>query len=418
MEKQRKVVITGMGTVNPIGKDVAEFYTNIRKGSCGISRITRFDITDYPVKIAGEVRDFEPSLRIDKKNLRSMALFSQFAAYAAQEAMEMAGIGGKAEDGNRIGVYVGNGIGGFDVAENNLEKLFPRGPRAISPLTIPMLIGNEAAGNIAILHNLQGPCHTIVTACASGTDAIGTAFLAVRSGLVDMAITGGTEAAITRLAMSGFARLHALSASHNDDPLHASSPFDKNRDGFTMGEGAGMLVIESEDSARSRGAVILGEILGYGASCDAFHITSPEPSGIGAAKAMKEALSMAGLGTSDIDYINAHGTINPSNDAMETNAIKLAFGEDAYRLKVSSTKGMTSHLVGAAGAVEAIVCVKSIQEGYYPATINYHTPDEQCDLDYVPNIGIDAPMHYALSESLGFGGHNGALVFGRYEENR
>jgi len=299
--------------------------------------------------------------------------------------------------------------------ENNLEKLFPRGPRAVSPLSIPMLIGNEAAANIAILHNLHGPSYTLQTACASGTDAIGDAFIAIKSGQIDMAVAGGTEASISRLAMAGFARLHALSASHNEDPLHASSPFDKNRDGFTMGEGAGILVLETEESAKKRGATILGEIIGYGATCDAFHITSPEPSGVGAAKAMEKAIKMAGIEKTQIDYINAHGTSTKANDSMETNAIKKVFGDHAYKLKVSSTKGMTSHLVGAAGAVEAIVCVKSIQEGFYPATINYNTPDPECDLDYVPNVGIDAPMEYALSESLGFGGHNGVLIFKKFE---
>jgi 3-oxoacyl-[acyl-carrier-protein] synthase II len=413
-----RVVITGMGTINPIGKRVDEFYENIKQGKCGIGNISLFDSTEYPVKIAGEVKDFDPSDLLTKKQVRSMARFSQFATYASIQAMEMAGF--NTEDGvpedMEAGVYVGNGIGGFEIAENNLEKLFQRGPRSISPLTIPLLIGNEAAANVALIYKVHGPCITVQTACASGTDAIGTAFLAVKSGLIDMAITGGTEGAISQLSVGGFARLHALSASHNEDPLHACSPFDKNRDGFTIGEGAGMLVLETLESAKKRGAKVLGEIVGYGASCDAFHITAPEPSGVGAARAMEKAIKMAGIEKSEIDYINAHGTSTAANDVMETNAIKLVFGDLAKKLKVSSTKGMTSHLVGAAGAVESIICVESINQGYYPATINYNTPDEECDLDYIPNKGIEAPMKYALNESLGFGGHNGVLIFKKYED--
>ena len=408
-----KVVITGMGCITPLADNVEDFYKAIRAGKCGISEITRFDVSDYPAKIAGEVKNFDVTKRINKKRARSMALFSQFATYAAHEAISMAKL--EIEDDNNIGVYMGNGIGGFDVAENNLEKLFNRGPRAISPLTIPLLIGNEAAGNVALINNLKGPCHTIQTACASGTDAIGSAFLAIRSGFIDIAIAGGCETPITKLSLAGFSRLHALSDSHNDEPQKASCPFDKNRDGFTMGEGAGMLVIESEASAIKRNATILGEIVGYGASCDAFHITAPNPEGHGAAKAMQRAIDMSGLKIEDIDYINAHGTSTPANDVMETNAIKLVFKEYAKDLKISSTKSMTSHLVGAAGAVEAIVCVKSLEEGFYPATINYKTPDEQCDLNYIPNVGIEANMDYALSESLGFGGHNGALIFSKYK---
>ncbi len=408
-----RVVITGMGSINPLADNVEDFFAAIKNGECGISDISLFDVSDYPVKIAGEIKNFDVTKRVEKKKARSMARFSQFATYAAQEAIDMSGL--IIEEDNNIGVYVGNGIGGFEIAEVNLEKLYNRGPRAISPLTIPLLIGNEAAGNIALIHNLKGPCHTIQTACASGTDAIGSAFLAIKSGMIDAAVTGGCEAAITKLSLAGFSRLHALSDSHNEEPKKASCPFDKNRDGFTMGEGAGMLVLESEESALKRGAKIYGEILGYGASCDAFHITAPNPSGEGAATAMNRAIKMSGLEKSDIDYINAHGTSTKANDVMETNAIKLVFKDLAKDIKISSTKSMTSHLVGAAGAVEAIICVKSINEGFYPATINYNTPDEECDLNYIPNKGINANMDYALSESLGFGGHNGALVFGKYK---
>ncbi len=408
-----KVVITGMGCITPLADNVSDFYQAIRAGKCGIDKITLFDVSEYPVKIAGEVKNFDVTKRVDKKRARAMARFSQFATYAAAEAIEMAKL--DIPNNNNIGVYVGNGIGGFEVAEANLEKLFERGPRAISPLTIPLLIGNEAAGNISLLNNLKGPSHTIQTACASATDAIGSAFLAIRSGLIDTAVAGGCEAAITQLSLAGFSRLHALSASHNDEPTKASCPFDKNRDGFTMGEGAGMLILESEESAKKRNATILGEIKGYGASCDAFHITAPNPEGLGAATAMQRAIEMSGLKAEDIDYINAHGTSTLANDVMETNAIKKVFKDYAKEIKISSTKSMTSHLVGAAGAIEAIVCVKSIQEGFYPATINYQTPDEECDLNYIPNVGLEANMDYALSESLGFGGHNGVLIFGKYK---
>lgn len=414
----RRVVITGLGTINPLGRRVDEFFENIKQGKCGIGDITKFDPTEYPVKIAGEVKDFDPSDLLSNKQIRSMARFSQFATYASIQAMEQAGfpVGTEIDENIEVGVYIGNGIGGFEIAEENLKKLFERGPRAISPLTIPLLIENEAAANIALIHQAHGPCITVSTACSSGTDAIGSAYLAMKSGLIDMAITGGTEAAISQLSVGGFARLHALTSSHNDNPSQACCPFDKNRDGFTIGEGAGIIVLETEENAKARGAKILGEIVGYGASCDAFHITAPEPSGKGAAIAMRKALKMANIEPEDIDYINAHGTSTPANDVMETNAIKLVFGDHARKLKISSTKGMTSHLVGAAGAVEAIVCIESINNSYYPATINYNTPDEECDLDYIPNKGINAPMKYALSESLGFGGHNGVLIFKKYED--
>lgn len=412
-----RVVVTGMGTINPLADNVEDFYSSIKRGECKIDNITLFDVSDYPVKIAGEVKDFDISKRVSSKRARSMARFSQFATYAAKEAIDMANITDYDKEQNEIGVYLGNGIGGFEIAENNLEKLFKKGPRAISPLTIPMLIGNEAAGNVALLNNLKGPCLTIQTACASGTDAIGEAYLAVKNKIVDIAVTGGCEAAICKLSLSGFARLHALTSEYNDNPTKACRPFDKNRSGFTIGEGAGILVIESLKSAKERKATIYGEILGYGSTCDAFHITAPDPSGDGAARAMVKALKMSGLSYKDIDYINAHGTSTKANDEMETNAIKTVFKEKAKEIKISSTKSMTSHLVGAAGAIEAIICIKSIIEGYYPPTINYETKDENCDLDYIPNIGYNKPMKYALSESLGFGGHNGVLIFGGYDGN-
>ncbi|WP_319756756.1 beta-ketoacyl-ACP synthase II [uncultured Sphaerochaeta sp.] len=412
-----RVVVTGMGTVNPLGREVEQFWKQIQAGACGIDKITRFDTTDYPAKIAGEVRDFDPSDLLDRKELRGMADFTKFAAHAAVQAMNQAKLEKGSFDPYRSGVYVGNGIGGFEVAEENLAKLFDRGPHAVAPLTIPKLISNEAAGNIAIHFGIQGPCRTTVTACASGTDAIGDAFNSIRFGLVDMALAGGTEAAITELSVAGFCRLQALATKYNDTPKIASRPFDKERDGFVMGEGAGMLVLESLSHAKKRGATILGEIAGYSMTCDAFHLTAPNPDGEGAARAMKQAIEMAGASLDEVDYINAHGTSTAANDSMETKAIKRVFGDGAYKLKVSSTKSMTSHLVGAAGAVEAIICLLAIRDQYFPCTLNQTDPDSECDLDYVPNKGMNGTIRYAVSNSLGFGGHNGVLVFKAYQEN-
>ncbi len=409
----RRVVVTGMGTVNPLGKKVDEFWKNIREGVNGVGALTKFDCTEYATKIAAELRDFNPTDVLDKKEVRSMADFTVYAVYSSVEAMEMAGLSQGGYDPDRTGVYVGNGIGGFEVVEDNMEKLFSRGPRAVAPLTIPKLITNEAAGNISIKFGIHGPSSTIATACASGTDAIGAAFQAVKFGIVDTAIASGTEGAITKLAVAGFNRIQALS-TNNDNPETACRPFDATRDGFIIGEGAGTLILESLEHATERGAKIYGEILGYGMTNDAFHLTAPNPDGTGAAKAMRKAIDEAGLKPEDIDYINAHGTSTQANDVMETNAIKKVFGEHAYKLKVSSTKSMTGHLVGAAGAVEAIITLLALRDQFYPPTINYSTPDEACDLDYVPNTGVSAPMRYALSESLGFGGHNGALLFAPY----
>jgi 3-oxoacyl-[acyl-carrier-protein] synthase II len=390
MVQGRRVVVVGMGTVNPLGNRVDEFWKNIKDGKSGIGPLTKFDVTDYPAKIAGEIKNFDPSDLLDRKEVRSMADFTQYAAYAAAQAMQQAKLGAAGEGGydpEQSGVYLGNGIGGFEVVEENLEKLFERGPRAVAPLTIPKLIANEAAGNIAMKYGIKGPCHTTVTACASGTDAIGEAFRAVKFGVVDIAVTGGTEGAITRL-----------------------------RDGFVLGEGAGILVLEELEHAKARGAQILGEIVGYGMTCDAFHLTAPDPGGDGAARAMSAAMREAGIRPDEVDYINAHGTSTEANDVMETRAIKRAFGDHAYKVKVSSTKSMTSHLVAAAGAVEAIVSLLAIRDSYFPCTLNMTDPDPECDLDYVPNKGQSGTIRYALSESLGFGGHNGALVFKGYDE--
>lgn len=418
MEPTRRVVVTGMGTVNPLGVRIDEFWNNIKAGKSGIGPLTKFDVSEYPSRIAGEVRNFDPTDLLDRKEVRSMADFTQYAVYATVQAMSQANLGAHGEGGydpERSGVYLGNGIGGFEVVEDNLEKLFNRGPRAVAPLTIPKLIANEAAGGIAMKYGLKGPCHTTVTACASGTDAIGAAFHAIKHGIVDMAVTGGTEGAITKLAVAGFCRIQALSTAYNDKPELACRPFDARRDGFVLGEGAGILVVEELEHAKARGATILGEIVGYGMTCDAFHLTAPDPDGLGAARAMQVAIREAQITPEAIDYINAHGTSTEANDVMETRAIKHVFGEHAWKLKISSTKSMTSHLVAAAGAVEAIVSLLALSDSFIPCTLNLTNPDPECDLDYVPNVGQHATIQYALSESLGFGGHNGALVFKKYE---
>lgn len=419
MSTARRVVVTGMGVVSPVGNRIDTFWSNIRSGVCGIGPLDRFDISEYPAKIAGQVRDFDYSDLIESKAARSMADFTIYALYAAVQAMEQAGFGPHGAGGwdpFRTAVHLGNGIGGFEVVEENLRKLFERGPRAVAPLTVPKMITNEGAGNIAIHYGIKGPALTIATACASGTDALGTAFHAVKHGLVDISVSGGTEGAISQLAVSGFCRLHALSTAYNDTPLTACRPFDATRDGFVLGEGAGILVLEELSHARARGARILGEITGYGATCDAYHLTAPEPDGSGAMRAMKAAIDESGIPVEEIDYINAHGTSTQANDVMETNAIKSLFGAHAYKLKVSSTKSMTAHMVGAAGAVEAIASLLALRDQFYPCTLNLNTPDPACDLNYVPNHGVEGKMTWALSESLGFGGHNGALVFRGYEE--
>ncbi|NQT60553.1 MAG: beta-ketoacyl-ACP synthase II [Bacteroidetes bacterium] len=415
----RRVVITGLGAITPLGNSIDELWSGIKEGRSGIARTTQIDPTEFASQIAGEVKDFKATDFMDKKEARNMARFTQFAVAGTVQAMKDAGLGPNGEGGyepERMGVYLGNGIGGFDIAEEGVEKLLTRGPRGIPPMTIPKLIGNEAAGNIAIKYGILGPCNTIVTACASGTDAIGAGYQAIKHGVVDAVVTGGTEAAITALAVGGFCRIQALSTEYNDRPQEACRPFDKDRDGFVLGEGAGILIMEDLEHAKARGAKIYGELAGYGQSCDAFHVTAPNPEGIGAARAMTTALKDAGMQPEDIDYINAHGTSTPVNDPMETKAIKLTFGEHAYKLKVSSTKSMTSHLVGAAGGVELIISLLAIRDQYFPCTINFGEAGVDCDLDYVPNKGYPGRIRAALSESLGFGGHNGALIVKEYKD--
>ena len=411
---QRRVVVTGLGTINPLGNHVKDSWARIKNAENGIGKVTRFDASQHTSQVVGEVRDFNPGEFFDAKEARRMDRFSVYAVASSIQALQDAGLKDGAFDPERCGVILGNGIGGIETLGDNFKKLFDRGPKAIHPLCSPMMIANIAAGNIAIKLNLQGPCHTVVTACASGTDAIGDALRWIREGKVDLMLAGGTEAAVTPLGLASFCVLQAVSTKFNDNPEKASRPFDTARDGFVMGEGAGILVLEELEHARKRGARIYAEVAGYGATCDANHLTAPHPEGLGAVKAMRLAIQDAGLTPADIDYINAHGTSTPINDRVETKAIKDLFGEQARKLKVSSTKSMVGHLLGAAGGVEGIVTVLALHEQFYPATRNYETPDPDCDLDYVPNKGYNAPMRAAISNSFGFGGHNGVICFKRY----
>ena len=411
---QRRVVVTGLGTINPLGNHVKDSWARIKNAENGIGKVTRFDASQHTSQVVGEVKDLNPGEFFDAKEARRMDRFSVYAVASSIQALQDAGLKGGAFDPERCGVILGNGIGGIETLGDNFKKLFDRGPKAIHPLCSPMMIGNIAAGNIAIKLNLQGPCHTVVTACASGTDAIGDALRWIREGKVDLMLAGGTEAAVTPLGLASFCVLQAVSTKFNDNPEKASRPFDTARDGFVMGEGAGILVLEELEHARKRGARIYAEVAGYGATCDANHLTAPHPEGVGAVKAMRLAIQDAGLTPADIDYINAHGTSTPINDRVETKAIKDLFGEQARKLKVSSTKSMVGHLLGAAGGVEGIVTVLALHEQFYPATRNYETPDPDCDLDYVPNKGYNAPMRAAISNSFGFGGHNGVICFKRY----
>ncbi|WP_058485888.1 beta-ketoacyl-ACP synthase II [Defluviitalea phaphyphila] len=409
---KKRVVITGMGCVTPLGNSLEEFWNNIKSGKCGIDEITHFDTTDFEVKLAGEVKNFDPTLYIDKKEARRMDLYSQYAVASAKMAVEDAKLDLDSIKKERFGVIVGSGIGGIGTIEKEHEKMLKKGPRRVSPLLIPMIISNMAAGNIAMQFGAKGICSTVVTACATGSHAIGEAFHTIKKGRADVIIAGGAEASITPLSVAGFSSLQALSKTN--DKTRASIPFDKDRSGFVMGEGAGIIILESLEHAQKRGAKIYGEIVGYGASCDAYHITSPDPDGEGAARAMLEAIDEAGITPEKVSYINAHGTSTPLNDKFETKAIKVAFKEHAKNVAISSTKSMTGHLLGAAGAIEGIVCVKAIEEGFIPPTIGYRNPDPECDLDYVPNVGREEKVEYALSNSLGFGGHNASLLFKKY----
>ena len=402
-----------MGAVTPCGNDVDEFWNNIKNGVSGIDYITKFDTEGFKVKIGGEVKNFDPEQYISKKDVKRNDLYSIYAIAAAKQAYDMSGLKDEEIDHDRFGVIVGSGIGGLMTINEQIVKLVEKGPSKVSPLFIPMSISNMAAGNISIMFKAQGISENVVSACATGTSSIGEAYLKIVDGYQDIMIAGGSEASITPIGVAGFANLTALST--NPDPKKASRPFDKNRDGFVMGDGAGMLVLEELEHAIKRGAKIYAEIVGYGSSSDAYHITAPCPDGSGGAKAMRYAIAEAGIKPEDIDYINAHGTSTPANDGAETASIKLALGEHAKKVAISSSKSMTGHLLGAAGAIEAIVCVKAIEDDFAPPTINYETPDEECDLDYVPNVGRSMRIRYALSDNLGFGGHNAVLCFKKWE---
>ncbi|HWR11828.1 MAG TPA: beta-ketoacyl-[acyl-carrier-protein] synthase II [Rectinemataceae bacterium] len=450
---QRKIAVTGLGVISPIGNDMESFWGALLRGESGAGPVTRFDASRLDSKIAAEVKGFDPGLWMDKKESRKMGLFSQYAVAASVQAWRDAGLadegfratGGEAAaamagsdvikaeggadaarmaesralsssyDGERTAICLGNGIGGLEVFQDSHAKLLESGPDRMPPMTVPLMIANEAAANVAMRLGIRGPAYTQVTACASGTDAIGQAIDLLRSGRADIVVAGGTEAAITEFAMGGFCRLKALTTRRNDEPKKASRPFDADRDGFLIGEGAGIMILEDYERAKARGARIYALASGYGATCDAYHLTAPHPEGIQGSRALALALEDAGLKPSEVGYYNAHGTSTQLNDPTETAMVKKTFGDAVHQLKISSTKSMTGHCLGATGAIEAIVCVKAIETGYLPPTINLDNPDiaAGCDLDYIPNKAIHHPIEAALTASLGFGGHNGALAFRR-----
>ena len=413
MEK-RRVVITGMGTVNPIGNSVAESWQAVKDGKCGIGPITRYDCSDMRVKLAGEVKNLDIDSVLGKREAKKMDRFTQFALIAAQQAMDDSGLDREGEDLSRCGVICSSGIGGFETVSEAHRRGESRGYDSVSPFVIPMIISNMAAGQIAIRFGFQGMCTCVVTACAGGTNAVGDAFHYIRDGYAEVMLCGGTEASITPMSIGGFTSMKAL--TQTEDPDRASIPFDAERSGFVMGEGAGVLLLEELEHAKARGAKIYAEVAGYGATCDAHHITAPLADGSGGAKAMAMALTDGGVAPEQVGYINAHGTSTHLNDAGETAAVKTVFGPHAYQLAMSSTKSMTGHMLGAAGAVEAIFTALSLRDGFLPATIHYQTPDPACDLDVVPNEGRPADIRYALSNSLGFGGHNGSLLLKKWED--
>jgi 3-oxoacyl-[acyl-carrier-protein] synthase II len=409
-----RVVITGMGAITPVGNDVDSFWNALLEGKNGIGPITSFDVSNYKAKLAAEVKDFAPENYMDKKEARRFERFCQFAIAAAKQALESAKVNTEEIDLNRAGVIIGCGIGGIDYLCKENTKLVERGPDRVSPFLIPMMIGNMASGAVSIATGFKGVNTCIVTACAAGTHSIGEAFRAIKDGYLDMALTGGTESAVCPIAIAGFSNMTALSTS--GDPNEASLPFDARRSGFILGEGAGILLIESLTSAKKRGATIIAELCGYGATGDAYHITSPDPEGRGAAEAMRLAVKEAGLAVEDVDYINAHGTGTPLNDKYETAAIKTTFGEYAYKLAVGSTKSMTGHLLGAAGAIEAIATALVVKNDIIPPTINLKEKDPDCDLDYIPNQARKKVVRAALSNSLGFGGHNASVLIKKWSE--
>ena len=409
-----RVVVTGMGAITPIGNDVESFWQGLKDKTVGIGPITYFDTTDYKCKLAAEVKGFDPKQYMDAKPARRMEAFSQFAVAASKEALEQSGIDMEKEDPYRVGVCVGSGIGSLQAMEKDVKKLNEKGPSRVNPLLVPLMISNMAAGNVAIQFGLKGKCFNVVTACATGTHSIGEAFRSIQYGEADVMVAGGAEASITPIGIAGFTSLTALNTT--EDASRASIPFDEDRNGFVMGEGAGVVVLESLEHAKARGANILAEVVGYGATCDAFHITSPAEDGSGAARAMENAIKDAGITAEDIDYVNAHGTSTHHNDLFETKAIRLALGDHAEKVKINSTKSMIGHLLGAAGGVEFITCVKSIQDGFVHATVGLEKPGEGCDLDYTMGDGVSMNVDVAISNSLGFGGHNASLIVKKFSE--
>ncbi len=412
---KNRVVITGLGVISPIGNTVEEFWESLMAGKSGIDHITAFDVSDYPTRIAGEVKNFNPEDWMDKKDVKRTDRFVQFAMAAAKLAMENSGINMDEVNRDRVGVYIGSGIGGLGTFEDQHKILMEKGPKRVSPFFIPMMIANMGSGQVSIALGAKGPNSSAVTACATGTNSIGDAFKIIQRGEADVMFAGGAEATIRPTGLAGFCSAKAMS-TRNAEPQKASRPFDLDRDGFVMGEGSGILVLESLDHAKKRGAHILAEVTGYGMSGDAHHLTMPAPEGEGAARCMNMAIRDAGITPADIDYINAHGTSTEYNDKFETMAIKASLGEYAYKVAVSSTKSMTGHLLGAAGAVEAIACVLAIRDQVIPPTINYETPDPECDLDYVPNEPRKSKVEVTLSNSLGFGGHNATIVIQKFVE--
>jgi 3-oxoacyl-[acyl-carrier-protein] synthase II len=409
----RRVVITGLGCVTPVGNDKDEFWKNIKSGVSGIDTITKFDASTYQTQIAGEVKNFDPEQFISKKEVKRIDRFTQYAIASAKMAVEDSKLDLEKIDQYRFGVIIGSGIGGVETIETQHKIMLEKGNKRVSPFFVPMMIGNMAAGQVSIFLGAKGPNTNVCTACSSGTHSIGDAFKIIQRGDADLMVSGGSEAAVTGLAFSGFCNMKAMSV-RNDDPKAASRPFDKDRDGFVMGEGAGILILEELDHALNRGAKIYAEVVGYGSTADAYHITTPAENGEGAARSMQMAIDDGNIDIGDVDYINAHGTSTPYNDKFETMAIKSVFGDKAYDLCVSSTKSMTGHLLGASGAIEAVVCALSIDEGYVPPTINLDNQDEELDLDYIANVGREKEVKYALSNSLGFGGHNATLAFKKY----
>ncbi|AIF42767.1 beta-ketoacyl-ACP synthase II [Virgibacillus sp. SK37] len=408
----KRVVVTGLGAITPLGNNVETMWENVLAGKSGVDFVTRVNKDDFPAKVAAEVKDFDPTVYMDKKDARKMDPFTQYAVAAAKMAVEDAKLTIDDSNAHRVGVWIGSGIGGMQTWEDQHTKFLEKGPKRVSPFFVPMMIPDMAAGQVSIQLGAKGINSCSVTACASGANSIGDAFKAVQRGDVDYIIAGGTEAPISNMAFAGFSSAKALSL--NEDPSKASRPFDKNRDGFVMGEGSGILILETLETALERGAHIYGEIVGYGATGDAYHITAPAEHGEGAARAMQMAIEDAGLQPENVDYVNAHGTSTALNDKFETEAIKTVFGEHAYKIAVSSTKSMTGHLLGAAGGIESVISLKTIEDSVIPATINYETPDEDCDLDYVPNEARKQDVDVVVSNSLGFGGHNVALVFKKY----